>query len=61
MIEETTVDCPYCGERIPLELDLSEGGATYTQDCSVCCQPILVTVRIDNEGGFVVEVRQENG
>lgn len=61
MIEETQVQCPYCGERIGLELDLSEGDSTYVQDCTVCCQPILVTVRLDHAGGHTVEVRQENG
>ncbi|HET6565700.1 MAG TPA: CPXCG motif-containing cysteine-rich protein [Xanthomonadales bacterium] len=34
--------CPYCGESITLLVDGSVEDSTYTEDCSVCCQPILV-------------------
>lgn len=61
MIEETAIQCPYCWETIALELDLSEGDASYTQDCPVCCQPILLTVRMDQRGGHTVEAERENG
>jgi hypothetical protein len=42
---ETTADvmCPYCGEMIPLLLDLSVEEQTYIEDCSVCCQPMTVS------------------
>ena len=36
------VQCPYCGELIDLEVDSSEGGQSYIEDCSVCCRPIEV-------------------
>lgn len=62
MLEEATVTCPYCWEEIVLELDLSGGSATYTEDCSVCCQPILVRLQVDDgTGEFKVEVEAENG
>jgi len=64
MLEESTVTCPYCWEEIELTLDLSAGSQTYTEDCSVCCQPILVKLQVneDDEGGaaFSVDVEAEN-
>lgn len=62
MLEEAEVTCPYCWEIIVLELDLSAGSQTYTEDCSVCCQPILVRLRVDldDEHRFEVEVQPEN-
>jgi hypothetical protein len=44
------VACPYCGEVIPIRLDLSAGDQTYVEDCQVCCQPIQIGVRVDAAG-----------
>ncbi len=60
MLEDVSVTCPYCWESIPLELDLSAGSQTYIEDCSVCCRPIVVVLRVDDEGGFEVEARAED-
>ncbi|WP_428311024.1 CPXCG motif-containing cysteine-rich protein [Hydrocarboniphaga sp.] len=60
MLEEADITCPYCWETIPLELDLSAGSQTYTEDCSVCCRPIIVSLRVDDEGGFEVDGRTED-
>lgn len=61
MLEETPVTCPYCWEQILLELDLSAGSADYTEDCQVCCQPILVHLRVEGEEGvYEVTVEAEN-
>jgi hypothetical protein len=42
--DATTIDCPYCGERIELGIDCSVDEQEYTEDCSVCCRPLVVTV-----------------
>ncbi len=66
MLEETEVTCPYCWETIPLLLDLSAGSQTYTEDCSVCCRPILVRLQVEEdtlESGapaYTVEVSPED-
>lgn len=61
MLEEAPVTCPYCWEQILLELDLSAGSADYTEDCQVCCQPILVHLRVgEEEGAYEVIVEAEN-
>lgn len=59
MTEEVEVTCPYCWETVALMLDLSAGDQAYTEDCPVCCQPMLVRVRL-GDGGYAVEVQREN-
>lgn len=59
MLEETEVQCPYCWESIVLELDLSAGAQTYTEDCTVCCRPMRVRLETDGEA-FAVQVLAED-
>lgn len=62
MIEEVTVGCPYCGEAITLLVDCSAGNQSYTEDCSVCCNPMTVTVHINDQGKLAgTEVDREGG
>ncbi len=62
MLEETTVTCPACWETIELSVDLSAGSQTYAEDCPVCCQPMTVQLRVEDDGeGFSVEVEAESG
>lgn len=42
--------CPYCGEAITLLIDGSVEHSTYIEDCSVCCQPILVSASAEPDG-----------
>ena len=51
--------CPYCGEAIELVVDLRVAEQQYTEDCQVCCQPMLVEVVPDSSGGVMVTVRRE--
>lgn len=61
MLEEAEVTCPYCWETIVLELDLSAGSQTYTEDCSVCCQPMVIRLRVEDDAEtFHVEAVTEN-
>ena len=41
--------CPYCGEAIELEVDTSAGEQSYIEDCSVCCRPIELSLRLEGE------------
>jgi len=47
---EQDVYCPYCGEPITLLVDSSVEQSTYTEDCAVCCQPMLVHVIASFDG-----------
>ena len=42
------IDCPHCGERLPIALDLSGGGQDDIQDCEVCCRPIRIMYHVDD-------------
>src|SRR5688572_24894274 len=47
-----TVACPYCGEPFETRVDASAGGASYIEDCQVCCQPIEMILEVDAAGAF---------
>ncbi len=44
------IECPYCGEHIGVQLDLSAGPQSYIEDCQVCCQPIQLSVQVNDSG-----------
>jgi transcription elongation factor Elf1 len=56
-LHEQGLDCPHCGERITVLLDLSAGDQSYVEDCEVCCAPMSLSYEVE-EGelvGFSVE------
>ena len=57
--EVLLVDCPYCGEMIDILIDLSIETQEYTEDCSVCCRPMVVTINTSQVESSV-SVRSEN-
>jgi Cysteine-rich CPXCG len=57
---ESHIDCPYCGERIPVLIDRSVEQQQYIEDCHVCCRPINFTVNIDTQGEACVFVSHED-
>lgn len=59
-LETLVVQCPYCGESIGVIADLSVPSQQYVEDCSVCCNPIVMTVDISGEGEAHIEARAEN-
>ena len=36
--------CPYCGEPIQLIIEPLDETQQYTDDCEVCCRPMVVNV-----------------
>jgi hypothetical protein len=52
-----SIDCPHCGERIDIAIDLSGGDQDNVQDCEVCCSPIRIvyTVRDGRLGDLSCE------
>ena len=56
-LHEKQITCPFCWESITVLVDPSES-QLYTEDCSVCCRPILIQTEV--QGDYVsVEVTQE--
>lgn len=40
--EMVEIECPHCGERIEVCVDVSDAGDEWIEDCSVCCRPITI-------------------
>ena len=59
-LEEQEVACPYCGEAITLLLDGSAGSHSYTEDCQVCCRPIVIHVSAFGGHDLHADVRRED-
>lgn len=58
-LTEVELDCPYCDETVSVMVDPISGHQSYTEDCSVCCRPMLVEVDADEEGNPEVKARRE--
>lgn len=60
LLQDVLVDCPYCGEPIALLVDASVEAQSYTEDCQVCCQPIVVDAFTEPGGFPSARVRRED-
>jgi len=40
--------CPYCWEEISVLIDHSQNDQDYIEDCEVCCNPIQLIIKIEN-------------
>jgi len=50
----------FCGEENDVFVDPSGGRhQTFTEDCTVCCRPNLITLEIDDDGDVQIQVVQE--
>lgn len=54
------ITCPYCGERYETVIDHSQLDIEYTEDCYVCCRPIVLTVRSDQCDTTIIDTRRED-
>ncbi len=55
-----TYDCAFCGEANEIFVDPSGGDRqTFTEDCTVCCRPNLITLAVDGDGEVTIEAVQE--
>lgn len=57
---ESRVSCPYCGETQLIFIDPSLQQQQYTEDCQVCCQPMIVRVRLENDDTAIVSALRED-
>ncbi|MCC4213557.1 CPXCG motif-containing cysteine-rich protein [Leeuwenhoekiella parthenopeia] len=48
-MEEHFFQCPYCWEEISMLLDTSVSYQVYVEDCEVCCNPIELSVRYEEQ------------
>ncbi|MEO1031629.1 MAG: CPXCG motif-containing cysteine-rich protein [Bacteroidota bacterium] len=47
-MEEYFLQCPYCWEQISMLVDISQNLQSYVEDCEICCNPIQVSVVVEN-------------
>ncbi len=60
ILEPVSVQCPYCGEPMDFEVDLSEGNQEFTEDCPICCKPVSVKVTVGEFGIEAIEAKPED-
>ena len=58
-LETVDVQCPYCWERIEIEVEATAGTQDYIEDCRVCCRPIRFEVVPGDDGPEVSASRSE--
>ena len=52
MLHTEHVQCPYCGESFEITVDTSAGSQEYTEDCQICCRPIVFHSAVDLDGNL---------
>ena len=57
MEEAAKVECPYCGERCEVALDVGVAHQCFVTDCEVCCRPFEVCVCCEGSVILSVEAR----
>lgn len=63
-LETKTIQCPYCWEEFATTIDrseceFSEEEQQYTEDCYVCCRPIVFRIRLNQRNQLDVQVSAE--
>jgi hypothetical protein len=53
------IQCPWCGERLDVRVDVTAGERNYIDDCEVCCRPMELGVELEESGALrAVSVRR---
>ncbi|MDP2635582.1 MULTISPECIES: CPXCG motif-containing cysteine-rich protein [unclassified Pseudoalteromonas] len=59
-LTQSTITCPYCGERLDILIDPSDLDQQYIEDCQVCCKPINFLVQMDMDEALFVTVSSDD-
>lgn len=59
-LTQSTITCPYCGERLDILIDPSDLDQQYIEDCQVCCKPINFLVQMDMDETLFVTVSSDD-
>ena len=57
-MDEYFFQCPYCWEQISMLIDTSQSQQSYIEDCEICCNPIQLSVTIENQE--IISFQAEN-
>jgi len=59
-LDEAEIQCPHCGEPMAVPVDPSQGrNQTFTEDCAVCCRPIVIHLQWGDSDIPDVHVQRE--
>jgi hypothetical protein len=54
-----SIQCPWCGERLDVRVDVTAGERSYIDDCEVCCRPMELGVELEENGALrALQVRR---
>ena len=56
--EEYHFSCPYCGSKISMLFESLSEPQEYTEDCEVCCRPIVVKFKTSEFSDLNVEIKK---
>jgi hypothetical protein len=57
-MDEYFFQCPYCWEQISMLIDSSQKHQDYIEDCEICCNPIRLSIAIENHE--IISFQAEN-
>ncbi len=60
LLKTHSIQCPYCWEKIKIEVDCSAESQEYVEDCHVCCQPIAISVTVNDGKISRISAAREN-
>lgn len=49
-LEFVEMQCPWCGEVMGSQVDVSAGSLMYIEDCQVCCRPMEIHIECTDAG-----------
>ena len=55
-LENISLTCPWCGSPTDVLIDCSANNQVFVEDCSVCCQPMVVRAEFEASTGVLTEV-----
>ena len=59
-MRRVTYSCAFCGEDNEVFVDPSGSRRqVFTEDCTVCCRPNLITLTIEDDGEVLLDAAQE--
>ena len=60
MEHEASYVCASCGEELVVPVEPSNGhDQHYVEDCPVCCNPMELHVRFEDDGSASIDARRE--
>ncbi len=46
MQDSVSIACPHCGEENEIAIEPTDGATEFVTDCTVCCRPMTIKLRI---------------